>query len=401
MSTLVDYKGLQVVDPAPTGAGGLAIQEDFQSLVDWNPKSVWAQSADPTVNDDAGDDFYPGSHWLRTDTTPPKLFVCKSSAAGAAVWQQVLLQVVQDTAPMLGGDLDVNGMAIKSSSNGHIALKPNGSGMVKIQTAQTADFLRCLDATGSTIMTAISAEGHWGIGGGALTQRGISAVAYTYGTGTHYGMTCVVVPTGGGTTQTSAIYAQAYTTGGTPATFSDIRGLQIANCEKVGSDTVTTQYGLKVDALTSGATNWAIHTSGGDHTLGDDVLIGTTSAPSGTTGKTLMFGANGGDPTPASGTAGLFAKGSGSATELYAVDASGNVTQLSPHPAAVVAGHAGLMESLGLPPVQVPWGFLSEQTEAGRSTTVDVSAVYRCVEWLMAQAGKPVTLIQEAPTERR
>ena len=128
MSSLVDYKGLQVVDPMPTGAGGLAIQEDFETLVDWHPKSVWAQTADPTVNDDEGDDFYPGSLWLRTNVTPPKLFVCQTATTGAAVWQQLPVQVVQDTSPKLGGDLDLNGQAIKTSSNGHIALKPNGSG---------------------------------------------------------------------------------------------------------------------------------------------------------------------------------------------------------------------------------------------------------------------------------
>lgn len=90
MATLTDYKGLQVVDPDPTGDGGLAIQDDFKQLVDWHPRSEWAQSAAPTANDDAGDDFYPGSHWLRTNTTPSQLFVCQSSAAAAAVWVQLV-----------------------------------------------------------------------------------------------------------------------------------------------------------------------------------------------------------------------------------------------------------------------------------------------------------------------
>jgi hypothetical protein len=49
MLSLVDYKCLQVVDPEPSGTDGLAIQDDFVNLVDWNPKSVWAQVADPTV----------------------------------------------------------------------------------------------------------------------------------------------------------------------------------------------------------------------------------------------------------------------------------------------------------------------------------------------------------------
>jgi len=34
MATLIDYRGLQVVDPDPTGAGGLAIQNDLKELAD-------------------------------------------------------------------------------------------------------------------------------------------------------------------------------------------------------------------------------------------------------------------------------------------------------------------------------------------------------------------------------
>ena len=44
------------------------------------------------------------------------------------MWQQILLQVVQDSPPKLGGDLDVNGKQIVSSSNADIVVKPNGSG---------------------------------------------------------------------------------------------------------------------------------------------------------------------------------------------------------------------------------------------------------------------------------
>ena len=38
--------------------------------------------------------------------------------------------VVEDTTPQLGGDLDVNGNALVSTSNGNIALTPNGTGKV-------------------------------------------------------------------------------------------------------------------------------------------------------------------------------------------------------------------------------------------------------------------------------
>ncbi len=89
MASLTSYHGIQVLSPPPMGDGGLAIQNDFKSLVDWHPKSVWSESVDPADTDDESEDFYPGSLWLRTNTTPPRLFLCQSSATGAAVWLQV------------------------------------------------------------------------------------------------------------------------------------------------------------------------------------------------------------------------------------------------------------------------------------------------------------------------
>lgn len=130
MATLTAYRGLQVVTPDPTGDGGLAIQNDFKSLVDWHPKSIWAGTSDPVATDDQTADFYPGSFWLRTDVSPPSLFVCQSSATAAAVWNQVLLQVVQDAAPQLGADIDVNGHKIVSVANGDIIVQPNGTGRI-------------------------------------------------------------------------------------------------------------------------------------------------------------------------------------------------------------------------------------------------------------------------------
>ena len=43
-----------------------------------------------------------------------------------------LSNVVEDTTPQLGGDLDVNGNSIVSVSNGDIALAPNGTGVVQV-----------------------------------------------------------------------------------------------------------------------------------------------------------------------------------------------------------------------------------------------------------------------------
>ena len=91
MATLTSYRGIQVLTPAPAGDGGLALQNDLKTLVDWSPKSSWAQTADPSTSNDQTQDFYPGSIWLRTNTSPARLFVCQSSATGAAVWQRIQL----------------------------------------------------------------------------------------------------------------------------------------------------------------------------------------------------------------------------------------------------------------------------------------------------------------------
>jgi hypothetical protein len=42
--------------------------------------------------------------------------------------------MVQDAAPRLGGNLDVNGRSVVSASNGNISLMPNGTGKVGVGT---------------------------------------------------------------------------------------------------------------------------------------------------------------------------------------------------------------------------------------------------------------------------
>jgi hypothetical protein len=52
--------------------------------------------------------------------------------SGLAVGGVALSNVVEDTTPQLGGDLDVNGNGIVSTSNGNIAITPNGTGVVRL-----------------------------------------------------------------------------------------------------------------------------------------------------------------------------------------------------------------------------------------------------------------------------
>lgn len=59
--------------------------------------------------------------------------------SGLAVGGVALSNVVEDTTPQLGGDLDVNGNGLVSTSNGNIALTPNGTGVVRIDGSNGID----------------------------------------------------------------------------------------------------------------------------------------------------------------------------------------------------------------------------------------------------------------------
>jgi len=71
--------------------------------------------------------------------------------------------VVDDTTPQLGGDLDVNGNSIVSASNGDIAITPNGTGSVVLdglnwpQADGTADYVLKTNGAGQLSWVAQSA----------------------------------------------------------------------------------------------------------------------------------------------------------------------------------------------------------------------------------------------------
>ena len=69
-----------------------------------------------------------GNNTTRVATTA---FV--TTAVGA-----VNTDLVNDTSPQLGGNLDVNGNQIVSTSNGDISLQPNGTGTVEVKRASSA-----------------------------------------------------------------------------------------------------------------------------------------------------------------------------------------------------------------------------------------------------------------------
>ena len=58
--------------------------------------------------------------------------ITRSTLTAGLVSGSEISNVVEDSTPQLGGDLDVNGNGLVSTSNGNIAITPNGSGVVRL-----------------------------------------------------------------------------------------------------------------------------------------------------------------------------------------------------------------------------------------------------------------------------
>lgn len=80
-------------------------------------KSNYSATSNPGVSNDINQGYAIGSHWVNTSTD--KSFICVDNTAGAAVWNAVdvdnvgISNVVEDTTPELGGELDTNSHNIK------------------------------------------------------------------------------------------------------------------------------------------------------------------------------------------------------------------------------------------------------------------------------------------------
>ena len=79
--------------------------------------------------------------------TEPKLGTSSAGSTGQYLqktgattmdWASVSTDLVADTTPQLGGNLDVNGNQIVSASNGNISIQPNGTGTVEVKRASSA-----------------------------------------------------------------------------------------------------------------------------------------------------------------------------------------------------------------------------------------------------------------------
>ena len=65
--------------------------------------------------------------------------ITRATLTAGIVSGSEISNVVEDSTPQLGGDLDVNGNGLVSTSNGNIALTPNGTGVVRIDGSNGID----------------------------------------------------------------------------------------------------------------------------------------------------------------------------------------------------------------------------------------------------------------------
>ena len=98
----------------------------------FDDRYLGAKSSAPSVDND-GDALVTGA--LYFNTTSNQLFVRNSSSAwvqAAFTASGFLSNLSEDTTPQLGGDLDINGQNIVSTSNADIDILPNGSGKINL-----------------------------------------------------------------------------------------------------------------------------------------------------------------------------------------------------------------------------------------------------------------------------
>ena len=109
-------------------AGNLLVADG----TNFNSIAVGSLSEISTV---ANDDVF-----LAVDTSGGGLKkIARSAVVAGLATSGAISNVVEDSTPQLGGDLDVNSNGLVSTSNGNIALTPNGSGVVRIDGSNGID----------------------------------------------------------------------------------------------------------------------------------------------------------------------------------------------------------------------------------------------------------------------
>jgi len=172
-----------------------------------------AKASDPAVDND-GDPLNAGDLYYNTTSGNLKYY---TGSAWIAVTSGGITDVVQDTTPQLGGNLDINTFSIVSTSNGNINITPNGTGRVVLDglsypTADgSANQVIKTDGSGNLSFTTIS-----------------STLSYSSGTATGNGSTTAFTISSGRTVEDVLVFVNGfqltpttdYTISGTTLTFT-------------------------------------------------------------------------------------------------------------------------------------------------------------------------------------
>lgn len=111
-------------------AAATSAAEAAASADNFDDTYLGAKSSDPSTDND-GDALAAGM--LYFNTTSDALKVYNGTAWQTVTAGSILSAIVDDTTPQLGGNLDMNGQDIVTTSNADIDLAPNGTGKVVVK----------------------------------------------------------------------------------------------------------------------------------------------------------------------------------------------------------------------------------------------------------------------------
>jgi hypothetical protein len=230
--------------------------------------------------------------------------------------------IVEDTTPQLGGNLDVNGNSIVSASNGNIAITPNGTGSVVLDGLNWPQ----ADGTNGQVLTT-NGSGQLSfstVSGGASNLDGLSDVVITSAAtndvlvynGTNW------VDTAANTLTVSAASTATTATGATNINISTTNG----------NTSDSTLYPVLVGANATGNQLPHIDTGAFSYDASTDTLkIGTSGSIS---GKIFLESSGGGDVSiqagaTATSTTFIFPITTGTTQQLLTTNGSGQASWAS------------------------------------------------------------------------
>jgi len=192
--------------------------------------------------------------------------------------------VVDDTTPQLGGDLDINGNAIVSTSNGNIAITPNGTGEVDISKVDIDSGAIDGTAIGANsastgAFTTLSSSGNTTIGDASGDTTTFNSASWTLanattvsGTWANLG-TVTTADINGGSIDGAVIGAASAAAG----TFTNLTasGTTISITDSNGSGVID---GVNIGANSAGTGAFTSVTTSGALTVGGNLTVnGTTT----------------------------------------------------------------------------------------------------------------------------